>query len=88
MEEEKSLQTTEVLVMEPVMEIIKSEVAEQKWETNDFLTNLDEVIDKIPPPNPALGTLEDKEFDSLSIHNDDQEVQALKENRQTLKNWM
>ncbi|RWR94950.1 hypothetical protein CKAN_02426900 [Cinnamomum micranthum f. kanehirae] len=54
MQEEKSLQTAEVPVVEPVMEIIKVEVEEQKQATNDFPTNSDEVIDKTPPPEPTL----------------------------------
>ena len=62
------------------MEIIKAEVEEQKQETNDFLTNSDNVIHKTPP-DPTLGTLEDKEIDSLSINTDDKQVQAPKEEK-------
>jgi len=60
MQEEKSPQSTEVPVMEPVMEIIKAEVEEQNQETNDFPTNSDEVINKTPPPDPTLGTFKDR----------------------------
>lgn len=74
MQEEKSPQspqTTEVPMVEPVMENVKADVEEHTQETYDFPTNSDEVIDKIPPPVPTLGTLDGKEIDSLSINNDD-----------------
>ena len=81
MQEEKSPQSTKVPMVEPVMENVKADVDEQNQEeTNDFPTNSDEVIDK-SPPDPTLGTLEDKEIDSLSITNDDQQVQAPKEEK-------
>ena len=85
MQEEKSSQTTEVPMVKPVMEIIKAKVEEQKQETNDFPTNSDEVIDKNPPPDASLGTLEDKEIDSLFITIDDKQVQALKEEKADFK---
>ena len=44
MQEEKSPQTTQVPVVEPVLEIIKAEVEEQNQDTNDFRTNSDEEV--------------------------------------------
>ena len=78
MKEEKFPRTTEVPMVEPIMENVKADVDEQNKKTNDFPTNSNEVIDKTPP-DPTLGTLEDKEIDSVSINNDAKQVQAPKE---------
>ena len=67
--------------MEPIIENVKADVEEKKQETNDFTTNSYEVMDKTTSRDPAFGTLEDKEIESLSIDNVDQQVLALKEGK-------
>lgn len=44
MQEEKSPQTTEVHIVEPILEILKTVVEEQNQDTNDFPTNSDEKV--------------------------------------------
>ena len=74
MQEEKSLQTTKVPMVEPITEIIKANVEEQKQDVNGFPTNSNEVIDKTPPPDP--------------INNGDLKTQAAKNQKQALKTWI
>ena len=89
MQEEKFQQMTEAHVVVPIMENVKDDVEEQKQETNDFPTNSNEVIDKIPPPEPTLGThWKTNKLILFLLTMMISKCKHWRKKKQTLKNWM
>ena len=86
MQAEKSPQTTETHVVEPIMENVKADIIKLKQETIDSTITSDEVTGNTPTINYTSDELEEREPEPHHSSRADQKKQEVNKGDQVIKN--